>query len=249
MTLYIIRGAGFGGDYIHKIIWSLFCLLAGLTSTSREYLEIFLFTSGIWSIFEVLAWTTGMRGGEVIKPNLMGLTLHPLIAAFLRGLSEGGGFTLIHLLFVDCYIIESKQCTTWVHWSWIGMNIALFGVDVIASIYYPNSISSVRDMTAPASFRFVCFLVILGGLVTYTLPKYQALRIWNCVVPTTWIFGVGWNALLYFLGARWVSNKKDGLSKAPPLQQIAGLFFDGFFEVSAVYASLIALYFASTQFF
>ena len=104
---FIVRTGDFATNANKKIAYfllaCLLCIHDGITNKNREYLEVMVGSSIIWTVVELFLNETKVR---IIKPmkitwNKQDVILNKYVGILFQGIQEGGVVTTIGLYFGD----------------------------------------------------------------------------------------------------------------------------------------------------
>ncbi len=246
-TLWLIRDLSSPVGFWLKLSWVPLVLLAAEVARRRyrraDHLWVFLFASVFWTVVELLLALRAVRSGDIVSPEVLGTQIPLWVAALLRGLPEGGAYTLIGMFVGDLVIDGQHRKDSALKWLTVAMVACYFLATFVSAHPEKNVLGEVhsrRDIFRPLA------LVLLATATLYSAWWFrfradlaQARRVRNTFFALV-VIGVVWNYQAFLLNGRWAEvGTIDKLARAPWYWEHFALLFDAFIEIAAMYTAFL----------
>ena len=243
--LYMIRNGQFAEDYGFKLILTLIglliCVLFIILAKKYDYLFVFITGIIIWSSFELIITALGIR--YIVDATFFNLDLNWVLAAILRGCSEGGIVALVGIIFGD-YIPRKKTMKFALPAGIILISYFVFRtiMNRLAFRDVGGDVSSRRDVFAwPSVVFFAVFLIF--NVIWFILQKDPQLRKRALsMFVTVLVFATVWSVAQYIANTRWIEiSIGSGYSQASTIVTILIFAWDLLLEVAICYVAFFTI--------
>ncbi|MFW9851721.1 MAG: hypothetical protein ACFFDS_02140 [Candidatus Thorarchaeota archaeon] len=243
--LYMIRNGQFAEDYGFKLILTLIglfiCVLFIILTKNYDYLFVFITGIVIWSSFELIITALGIR--YIVDATFFNLDLNWILAAILRGCSEGGIVALVGIIFGD-YIPRKKSMKFALPAGLILISYFVFRtiMNKLAFRDVGGDVSSRRAVFAWPSVVFFAFFLIFNVIWFIYQKDPQIRKRAISMFVTVLVFATIWSVAQYIANTRWVEiSSNGGFEQTTVLVTILIFAWDLILEVALCYLSFFTI--------
>ncbi|MFI0432408.1 MAG: hypothetical protein ACH36H_04630 [Candidatus Nanopelagicales bacterium] len=241
-SVYIIRDAAFGRDFMPKLIMGIVAIALALWDARRQrradYLWVAAFGTALWGGAEWLLSVQRIR--DMPERVLLGTPIGDVPSYLLQGLGEGAMVAVLGLFLGDRWLANRRR----------GTILAAVWLVLVAAATIRNKrlVSGVGEAASRRDVLDLRALLMLGAMVALAAAFYWRWRRWRPRTAAMFIMmvliGGVWTIAQTAIGGRWVEvagSAPGTFTGAGTVLTIATLSWDVVFEIAAVYLPFLAI--------